>query len=124
MSEWLKEHAWKACVGATLPWVRIPLSPPPFARLDGERATGGKPGEIVHPSAMREVNVRCDTRPNTSPPTKAYSRLKIQGRPRFDCGHRANAANAQQMRAFAVAIVKSSVPLGENNSSSVFDAAR
>ncbi len=28
MSEWLKEHAWKACVGETLPGVRIPLSPP------------------------------------------------------------------------------------------------
>src|SRR5215510_15722237 len=28
MSEWLKEHAWKACVEETLPWVRIPLSPP------------------------------------------------------------------------------------------------
>src|SRR3954462_3510910 len=40
MSEWLKEHAWKACVGETLPWVRIPLSPPsPFARLAADRAT-------------------------------------------------------------------------------------
>lgn len=28
MSEWFKEHAWKACVGETLPWVRIPLCPP------------------------------------------------------------------------------------------------
>ena len=28
MSERLNEHAWKACVGETLPWVRIPLSPP------------------------------------------------------------------------------------------------
>src|SRR2546427_4865805 len=28
VSEWLKEHAWKACVGATQPWVRIPPSPP------------------------------------------------------------------------------------------------
>ncbi len=27
MSEWLKEHDWKSCVGATSPWVRIPLSP-------------------------------------------------------------------------------------------------
>src|SRR6516164_9842410 len=27
MSEWFKEHAWKACVGVTPPWVRIPLSP-------------------------------------------------------------------------------------------------
>jgi hypothetical protein len=35
MSEWLKEHAWKACVGETLPWVRIPLSPPSaFARRE------------------------------------------------------------------------------------------
>src|SRR4030095_15991892 len=28
MSEWLKEHAWKACLGETPTWVRIPLSPP------------------------------------------------------------------------------------------------
>jgi hypothetical protein len=27
MSEWLKEHAWKACVLEKVPWVRIPLSP-------------------------------------------------------------------------------------------------
>src|SRR3954452_19039216 len=33
MSEWLKEHAWKACVGETLPWVRIPLSPPIHAHV-------------------------------------------------------------------------------------------
>ena len=34
MSEWLKEHAWKACVGETLPWVRIPLSPPAFRPIE------------------------------------------------------------------------------------------
>ena len=34
MSEWLKEHAWKACVGETLPRVRIPLSPPIHKRLN------------------------------------------------------------------------------------------
>ena len=28
MSEWFKEHAWKACVQETVPRVRIPLSPP------------------------------------------------------------------------------------------------
>ena len=27
VSEWLKEHAWKACVRETVPRVRIPLSP-------------------------------------------------------------------------------------------------
>ena len=40
MAEWLKAHAWKACVGETLPWVRIPLSPPassPAARSPAER---------------------------------------------------------------------------------------
>src|SRR5690242_14990512 len=31
MSEWSIEHAWKACVGETLPWVRIPLSPYQFS---------------------------------------------------------------------------------------------
>ena len=30
VTEWLKVHAWKACVGETLPRVRIPLSPPIF----------------------------------------------------------------------------------------------
>jgi hypothetical protein len=30
MSEWLKEHAWKACVRETASRVRIPLSPPEF----------------------------------------------------------------------------------------------
>ncbi len=28
MSEWSKEHAWKACVRESVPRVRIPLSPP------------------------------------------------------------------------------------------------
>src|SRR5579862_3527260 len=30
VSERFKEHAWKACVGETQPWVRIPPSPPFF----------------------------------------------------------------------------------------------
>ncbi len=29
VSEWFKEHAWKACVLETVPWVRIPPCPPP-----------------------------------------------------------------------------------------------
>jgi hypothetical protein len=28
VAEWLKAHAWKACLGETLTWVRIPPSPP------------------------------------------------------------------------------------------------
>ncbi len=31
VSEWPKEHAWKACVGVTPPRVRIPPSPPTIA---------------------------------------------------------------------------------------------
>ena len=34
MAEWLKAHAWKACVRETVPWVRIPLSPPGFTSAD------------------------------------------------------------------------------------------
>ncbi len=69
MSEWLKEHAWKACVGETLPWVRIPLSPPTsladarwrfewspgFARLASLAALG------TNPTLSAEVN---STTPN------------------------------------------------------------
>ena len=29
VAEWLKAHAWKACIQETVSWVRIP-SPPPF----------------------------------------------------------------------------------------------
>jgi hypothetical protein len=28
MAEWFKAHAWNACVRESVPWVRIPLSPP------------------------------------------------------------------------------------------------
>ena len=28
MAEWFKAHAWKACKGEALSWVRIPFSPP------------------------------------------------------------------------------------------------
>ena len=33
MAEWFKAHAWNACIGATLSWVRIPLSPPKNSSL-------------------------------------------------------------------------------------------
>src|SRR5438132_10949493 len=32
VAEWLKAHAWKACIRETVSWVRIPLPP-----LPGER---------------------------------------------------------------------------------------
>jgi hypothetical protein len=33
MAEWLKAHAWKACVLERVPRVRIPVSPPVFNNL-------------------------------------------------------------------------------------------
>src|SRR5262245_35336621 len=60
MSEWLTEHAWKACVGETLPWVRIPLSPPTFAKrsLRSRLRLAGRDTQassmVVHRSAERE----------------------------------------------------------------------
>ena len=34
MAEWLKAHAWKACIRETVSWVRIPLPPwPPLPSL-------------------------------------------------------------------------------------------
>jgi hypothetical protein len=34
MAEWLKAHAWKACIRETVSWVRIPL-PPPVNKING-----------------------------------------------------------------------------------------
>ena len=33
MAERFKAHAWKACKGETLSWVRIPFSPPKIGFL-------------------------------------------------------------------------------------------
>jgi hypothetical protein len=33
VAEWFKAHAWNACVRESVPWVRIPLSPPFFVPL-------------------------------------------------------------------------------------------
>ena len=38
MSEWLKEHAWKACKRESVSWVRIPLSPNAVRRKKRARA--------------------------------------------------------------------------------------
>ncbi len=40
VTEWSKVHAWKACVGATLPWVRIPPSPPLWGRKTRNAPSG------------------------------------------------------------------------------------
>jgi hypothetical protein len=39
VAEWLKAHAWKACIRETVSWVRIPPSPPDLLRnpLSGRR---------------------------------------------------------------------------------------
>tara|TARA_B100001094_G_scaffold293803_1_gene313945 strand:+ start:236 stop:397 length:162 start_codon:yes stop_codon:yes gene_type:complete len=37
VAEWLKAHAWKACIGEALSRVRIPLSPPKD-RLDKNKS--------------------------------------------------------------------------------------
>src|SRR5215472_9057335 len=35
VAEWLKAHAWKACIRETVSWVRIPPSPPVKLKLFG-----------------------------------------------------------------------------------------
>ena len=38
VSEWFKEHAWKACVRATVPEVRILSLPPGYERVAETRS--------------------------------------------------------------------------------------
>ena len=39
MAEWLKAHAWKACLLERVTWVRIPLSPPDSKGLTDQQIT-------------------------------------------------------------------------------------
>src|SRR6187401_1115984 len=81
MSEWLKEHAWKACVGETLPRVRIPLSPPTFAlaRLSGARRLQASarltPRLGANPSLS--ANLRSRSYPAAPAPRGAVDRLDL-----------------------------------------------
>jgi hypothetical protein len=52
MAEWFKAHAWKACVRETVPRVRIPLSPPAFARRRRATAGGSSARSCRHASAF------------------------------------------------------------------------
>ena len=56
MAEWLKAHAWKACVGETLPRVRIPLSPPAFAHASvaERKPSGGQAGRRLSRRHQRQ----------------------------------------------------------------------
>src|SRR5262245_55841806 len=42
MAEWLKPHAWKACIRATVSWVRIPLPPPERTLSDPDVVDGAR----------------------------------------------------------------------------------
>src|SRR4051812_39952574 len=68
VDEWLKSHAWKACIGSNLSGVRIPLSPPeqkkepPTGRLflfGGEKqaacaaCAGDSKGRACRPGPLR-----------------------------------------------------------------------
>src|SRR5258707_3093313 len=64
MAEWLKAHAWKACVRETVPWVRIPLSPPPFALAGfGWQATLLDGAKGVSRSSSRSAGRLMTTKP-------------------------------------------------------------
>src|SRR5437899_10451183 len=71
MAEWLKAHAWKACVRETVPWVRIPLSPPlhcsplyPIVRIDSKTTS----------SAIKAIAANCAMLPVVTAQTVAFDR--------------------------------------------------
>jgi hypothetical protein len=51
MAEWLKAHAWKACLLERVTWVRIPLSPPCFQN-HSQTCGFRDPVTIVHAVAL------------------------------------------------------------------------
>src|ERR1700730_15406535 len=88
VSERFKEHAWKACVGEILPWVRIPPSPPlplfscvyrPWCLSWCLLCTGFRP-IIGGKGACRHVQTRQRLRQRNSRqyPQKSESRQKLE----------------------------------------------
>ena len=74
MSEWLKEHAWKACVGETLPRVRIPLSPPTNLFYRDEFAVSVVPVATMLPRLARMAG---DSSRRIAPPTFLRARWGV-----------------------------------------------
>ena len=79
MAEWLKAHAWKACLLEKVTWVRIPLSPP-LLLLSGTckpmipalireslvseiQAKGGRASFDLSPGVALSTAEECDDRP-------------------------------------------------------------
>ena len=63
MAEWLKAHAWKACIRETVSWVRIPLPPPVAGPTDYSascvvrRESGARP--VAHVAARPGTPTNC-----------------------------------------------------------------
>src|SRR6266487_5978275 len=65
MAEWLKAHAWKACIRETVSWVRIPLPPPapPARTFSADDGTG----KIPRNGGILRVNLWTDNVGSPSP---------------------------------------------------------
>ena len=76
----MEEHAWKACVGETLPWVSIPLSPPIFPALhhDGVLRV---PYKIDETASSRPAALNGLSRNASSADTTAKNTPTLLGRP-------------------------------------------
>src|SRR5262245_19449614 len=57
MAEWLKAHAWKACIRATVSWVRIPL-PPPSLKATSACVLGRNRPASPYPTRLHHFSVR------------------------------------------------------------------
>src|SRR5262249_31922029 len=62
VAEWSMAHAWKACLRETVTWVRIPLSPPPYAPSE-LRVASHPEGVGGHPKLRRNVGYSCLPKP-------------------------------------------------------------
>src|SRR6266849_9781271 len=106
MAEWLKAHAWKACLGETLTWVRIPLSPPhllySLRHLDirGPCVHGRSSDAFSRPSASSQ---RCEIRSSERRASASGSTSSCQSCSRPRRRPRARPAPASTCRCFVTA---------------------
>ena len=91
MSEWFKEHAWKVCVGESLPRVRIPLSPPSATTgvsVSDSQASSGEVAEWSNAAVSKTVDRESDPWVQIPPSPPILARVRPPGQQQIEANPR------------------------------------
>ena len=115
MAEWLKAHAWKACVRESVPWVRIPLPPPRRLSPPSQSGNRGKICDVWHsgglaPTADKVWQIRNDRLAGNA---EAIAKLVPECEAEFGCGAHQSGECVAAVAAIGTASAATDLALGD-----------